>query len=212
MINVSFNLNYVDVIVNTDKPLIPNEPDDFLSDYYIQAMHPKDIDDIGKKDNWETITVAHASIVLINPDVEGISLIDACEAHSEEVWQLYQVLFDEDENLIRPPLDSMISQYIWYIERLVVEPEYRNNGLGSAVIDWVIEYLCRGQGAILLQPQAIEIEHSDDGPISFKIDHSCSPEQIVRLKRFYERQGFFELWASPYMYRVLEWKKGVRAL
>jgi GNAT superfamily N-acetyltransferase len=205
---VLLKLDYVDLDVGFIMPLKPAEPEDFLQTYQITAKYPLDPLDF---ESEETITVAEAILVLLDPTRKGIRFRTACDDYSADLLELYYVLYDKNNDLKRPPLDGLIFQDIWYLEHLIVHSEYRKQGLGAAMIDWIINYLCRDRGAVIVWPYPMEISKLENGNIR-ELENIDSPEEKKDMIKFFEKQGFFQLWATNYMYRVAEWNKGVRAL
>ncbi len=203
---MKLDLSYVDMQMDAQLPLEPSEPDDYLLKYCITATYPVDIDNL---ENDGKITVAFAHVVLLDSNGDrDTSLRDACDAYAQETIELYETIFDPDDVLSRPPLDSVIVDDVWYLERLAIEPEYQNQGLGAAIVEWIVKYLCRDRGIVILKPSPLKVNSLKSGRIDIEPIEDA-PELKKKLIRFYEKQGFFPLWTTSYMYRVVEWEKGV---
>lgn len=202
------NPSDLDVEVSVSSPMSPIEPDDQLVKFDVSVKWIMD-----DEEDERTATVATARLILLDPFLcEESSLLDACDAYSQELLDAYAVLFDRDGNLSRPPLDQVVHGVVWYLEHLIVEPQYRGYGIGTALLNWMMRFLCRNQGALVLLPVPLEIEKSNDSLSTIRVVESGGGPLTARLRRFFERLHFFPLWGTSYMYWVLEWKPGVRAL
>ncbi|WP_104372269.1 GNAT family N-acetyltransferase [Desulfocucumis palustris] len=189
--------------IKFDAPLNRNDSYDWLSKYQIIAYT---ISSEGRKQ----FEVARASIIFldgdINLNIKGSSLPMACDAHSEEIYNLYETIFDENEEIIKKPLDQIIHPYIWYIDYLYVHSNFRRNGLGTAILEWIMNFLCRYQGAVIALPCSIELKNSDLGYLELI---SIDDEELKsQTKRFLNRNKFYFLEDTPYMYHLLEWESG----
>lgn len=193
---MKFDLDMVDIYYGASNPLRPAEPDDCLVIYDIQAK----LAEINDNDEVKRTEIAMARLILLDRLIyePEATLFEACDAYSQELCNLYENIFDDGEPCVEP-LDEVIGA-IWYLERIYVYPEYRNQGLGEAIIDWITKYICRDMGAIVLFPMPIKIEGN-----SINIDEN--QDLIEKLHKFYKKSGFFQLQGTKYFCRVAEWKK-----
>ena len=82
--------------------------------------------------------------------------------------------------------DALLFSDLYYIEELVVEKEFRNNGLGSAIIDAIpllIEYY-NGGDEVLLTLMMVPIEEPT---------HKNWDEAYAKLEAFYRKNNFVML-------------------
>lgn len=193
------DMTRVEIEVETAMPLIPQEPDDYLFKYDIRATYPSgDSSGCEQRD-----TIAFARVLLMESACfEDYSLLAASDAHSQETLELYEIFFERDNILSITPLDSVHINEIWYLEKFAIDTEYQNLGLGAAIIDWIVKYLCRCKGIMVVRPKPLTIKRMCNQRISIEVNHFPSPELQRMLVKFYERKGFEKLLTSPYMYRV----------
>lgn len=197
---MDLDFGWVEIKLDAVLPLIPAGPDDFLLKYNVTATYPVD----QKSKSISTITIAYAGIVPLPPTSDQGYLSEVCEAYGQDIWELYQTLYDEEDRLFRPPLDSMKHQEVWYLERFFVDAEFQNKGLGSTVLNWIKDFLCRRRGAIIVLPKPLRVKNRRDGGFFIDVTEKYPPALKERLVRFYARQGFSKLEGTPYLCRVIE--------
>lgn len=205
---MGFNLEDIEVQVFCAAPLLSGtrEPGDHLPIYDLEALRVSWDEETDER--RETL-VASAQIILLDAFL-GESLWEMCDDYSADLSNVYQAVFTADHEL-RQPFDSTLHPLIWYIDYLIIEPEFRGRGVGTALMNWITSSLAREQGAMVAFSVLLEIEHKD-GFDEIKVVHDAKAEKAA--KRFLKKLGFFPLKTTddPLMYRVLEWNLGVREL
>lgn len=205
---MGLNLEDVEVQVFRAAPLLSGarEPVDHLPVYDLEALRVSWHEETGER--AETL-VASAKVILLDAFL-GESLWKMCDDYSRDLSNVYQAIFTADHKL-RRPFDSMLHPLIWYIDHLIVEPEYRGRGVGTALVNWIANSLAKEQGAMVALSVPLEIQRKDNLD-EIIVAHDAKAEKAV--KKFLKKLGFFPLKTTndPLMYRVLEWKLGVREL
>lgn len=194
---MELSIEKIEIEVESLMPLIPNEPDDYLFKYDLKVTYPRDIK---RPASEEKLLIAFARVVLMDAGCfEDTSLFEASDAHSQETMDLYEVFFDQESSLYRSLADHENIDEIWYIERFIIDPPFQNKGLGKAIIAWMVRFLCRCKGTIVVRPRPLKINKISNGRIS--IEALDVPELLEKLLKFYEKHGFTRLLTTPYMYR-----------
>jgi len=129
-------------------------------------------------------TISGHRIDLVSATYDGIGQAEILECLTPEIADFADTVLrdsrcilpaSEDNTLNQEPCDCLV-----YIARLWVAPEYRSQGMGSALL--------RRLGA------SIDIEHClialKAHPIRQEPSGHASAEEIERVKHFYERMGF----------------------
>lgn len=192
-----FDIEKVEIEVESQMPLIPVEPDDYLLKYNIKVTYPSDIN---KPASEQKIIIAFARVIVMDSlCFEDVSLFEASDAHSQETLDLYEIFFDK-ESVFHKNLFNNFKE-IWYLERFVIEPQFQNMGLGTAIINWMSRFLCRCKGTLVVRPRPLKINEIRDDRIS--IEAKDSPDLQRMLVSFYDRQGFAKLLNTPYMYKII---------
>jgi GNAT superfamily N-acetyltransferase len=196
---MEIDLKNIMIEAKMDMPLRMLKPSDIIPKYLINALYYEELD-LDKR-----VNIGSASAILLDPYFcEDISLSAACDSYSRELADLVTDIYNKEENFFRPPLNSLISSTVLYLEYLVVEPEYQNRHIGTTIIEWIIKYICRDLGAIVLNPKPMErICFADGMNKIFYSDKTAN--NIEKIKGFYKKKGFADLLGTDYMYRVAEW-------
>lgn len=203
---MSIDLDKLEVEVRLNSYLRRIEPDEWIANYQASVYN---VSEEGPKE----LEVARANILLLDGYLglsdEGTNLLEACDAHSQELLEVYETLFDEEGEL-RPPLNDAMCPLIWYFDYLIVRPGFRGQGLGKELVEWILVTLCRDQGVALVLPVPLELQE-------FEAEHAellvLEDEDLRdRVKHFWEGLHFFPLNGTQYWFRNLELKPGVPSL
>lgn len=146
----------------------------------------------------EELPIAWASVVLIDPSLVKCPLFYACDAESADLLDLYSNIYDEDEDLL-PPLGQLASETIWYLDEFIIEERYQS--VGHYFLKWIITYLTRKTGAMVVFPVPSRLEKK--GAIT-EIVRDYDPQKLNHLRWFFAHSGFAQLRDTDYMYLVLE--------
>lgn len=86
---------------------------------------------------------------------DGISLYDICDAHSSDLKSVFAALFDVELAEPKEELDvSPTWEGLLYLDRIVVEPEYRNRGVVVSALETTIRSFCP-RGVIAAHPHGM---------------------------------------------------------
>lgn len=145
----------------------------------------------------EKVTLGHINVLRIPSDMEKRinhgDDYDISEAmHSSSLGDLFtvaeslrigQMLDFTDETKPIDVFDALIFSDLFYITELFVEKEYRNKGLGSAILEALpelITYYCGGEDVLIaLTMVAIDLEEGEN-----------QEEAYNRLEKFYSENGY----------------------
>ncbi len=83
--------------------------------------------------------------------------------------------------------------YLIYIAEISIEPEFRCMGLGSTLLSKIPVMMDVNNSMVALKAF----------PLQFKYGSSSSADEIKRVKRFYEKQGF-EYVGGDYMVKIFD--------
>lgn len=172
------------------------EPNDFLPRYDVRALLY--IYDEKGDEVQEELPIAWASVVLIDPSLVKCPLFYACDAESADLLDLYSNIYDEDEDLL-PPLDQLASKTIWCLDEFIIEEGYQS--IGHYFLKWIITYLTRKTGAMVVFPVPSKLEKKG---ATTEIVRDYDPGKINYLRWFYAHFGFTRLRDTDYMYLILE--------
>ncbi|NTW05528.1 MAG: GNAT family N-acetyltransferase [Peptococcaceae bacterium] len=196
---MNIDLKNIMIEAKIDMPLRMFKPSDIIPRYLINALYYEDLD-LDKKTN-----IGSASAILLDPYFcEDISLSAACDSYSRELADLVTDIYNKEESFFRPPLNSLISSTVLFLEYLIVEPKYQNKQIGTTIVEWIIKYICRDLGAIVLNPKPME-RICFEGGLNKILYSDKSTNNIEKIKGFYSKKGFEDLLGTDYMYRVAEW-------
>lgn len=200
---MKIDLDMVDITFSATNPLKPHEAIDCLLKYDIKV----DLVEDDENDGINRTIIAQARVVLLDKLLcePGKSLLEACNEYSMDVFDLYEILYDDDGELYIEPFSELMNGSVWYLEYLYVHPKCRNQGLGESIIDWIERYICKDSGAIVLLPSAIKNVDENGSAEFYK---KSSPKLSEKLHRFYLKSGFFQVQGTEYLCRIAERNKG----
>lgn len=156
----------------------------------------------GEFDNFENIDLGFLQGIYFKIDDmenEGISKFDVFDSISQETYDVYSNLFDsngiEKDGLIG------INGNVFSIDRLYIENQYRNCGIGRRVItdlQKILEYSLNCKiGNFILIPSAIEKVGEDLKMISDEKEYTILTK---RLQKFYRSLGFKKINKGTHIY------------
>lgn len=156
----------------------------------------------GEFDDFEDIELGflHGTYFKIdNMDNDGINKFDVFDSISQETYDVYSNLFDshgiEKEGRIG------INGNVFSIDRLYIEKEYRNCGIGRRVItdlEKILQYSLNCKvGNFILLPSALEKVGESLKQID---DEKAHGTLTKRLQKFYRSIGFKKVPKGTHMY------------
>lgn len=127
---------------------------------------------------------------------EGVNVFDIFDMTCTEIASIQPYLFDKDGF---PSRYAGFNANIIYIDRLFINKEFRNQGIGGMILKniySIIRYMAKldvGCVALLANP----FEENSDTTIDDK-------DQIEKLIKFYEKCGFERIEETQYMFKDLD--------
>lgn len=174
---------------------ISNE--DVLNQKYFIEMYKTD-SDLHKKEKIGTIELTYMDVWMAEQTgYDVFMLFDLIDAEKQGV---YQYLFDDNE-----PNDEYIGMDldVMYIDKIFIEKEYRNIGIGSAIVKelpmLIRNILKLKPGCLVLLANPFEIENKEFMPESDK-------NKIEKLIGFYQKNGFKRIENTQYLVKNMDYK------
>jgi hypothetical protein len=186
---------FFDLILRTSGSLLPGgEPDDFISTYTGLIRCTRDRD--GK-----VFRVGRAKAYRIHAGLAreaGEPVFDVCDAHSQEMQEVYAGLFDpEDDDLsqaVRDQFDAFDSDVL-VLDYVLLSPRWRGLKLGLLAARKMIDLLGGGCGLVVsrigpLNPDAGEFSKVPAGWIPRHGSGDGERAAKRKLRRHFRRMGF----------------------
>lgn len=137
------------------------------------------------EEEQKELPIAWASVVLLDPFLLQDPLVEACDAESGDLFDLYCNIYDRDGNLLPPLDDQLLHETIWYLDEFIIEEEYQ--GVGQDFLKWIITYITRHEGAMVVLPVPSTIVRK--GNIA-EIVRDYDPKKLNYLRWFFAHFGF----------------------
>jgi hypothetical protein len=184
-----------DILLKTSGSLHPGgEPDHFISAYSGLILCTRDRD--GK-----VSPVGKVKAYRIHADLAwqaGESVFDVCDAHSQEMHEVYAALFDPASDDLK---ESVRGQFdgcdadVLVLDYILLSPRWRGLKLGLLAARKVIDLLGGGCGLAVsrvypLNPDADEFRKVPEGWIPRHADKAEEREARRKLRRYFRRMGF----------------------
>jgi hypothetical protein len=184
-----------DLVLQTSGSLHPDgEPDRFISAYTGLILCTRDRD--GK-----VFKVGKVKAYRIHTDLArqaGESVFDVCDAHSQEMHEVYAALFDlatdDLKESVRDQIDGFHSDVL-VLDYVLLSPRWRGLKLGLLAARKLIDLLGGGCGLAVswvypLNPDADAFRKVPEGWIPRHADEAAEREARRRLRRHFRRMGF----------------------
>src|SRR4051812_46448651 len=137
---------FFDILLQTQGSLHPDgEPDDFISEYTGVIRCTRSRDD-------KVVRVGKVMAYRIHADLaeeSGVSLFDVCDAHSQDLHEIYAALYDLETQSLK---DSVRRQFdgfdndVLVLEHVLLSPRWRGLRLGLLAARKMIDLLGGGCG------------------------------------------------------------------
>ena len=201
-----------------DKPQIRYVEDDILS-----AI--KDIDIIEKYINHFVIRILitdinedtdteigfiRGKIIHSEEEMEDCNFYEVCDAHSQELEEMAEVLIEKNWNLKNEIVNERDT--ICYISEFYLNKKFRNLGIGSFVLENLAElisyYSEQMITKIIVLPEPLV--KGKDGLLKAMSENNPEKEKLKEdLIKFYSENVFKEIENSRYMIKNIKWFGGV---
>jgi len=186
---------YFDLVLQTQGRLHPGgEPDEFIS------QHTGVIRCIRERDG-ELRRVGKVKAYRIHADLArqaGESLFDVCDAHSQEMLDVYAALFDpatdDLQDAIRDQIDGFDSDVL-VLDYVMLSPKWRGLKLGLLAARKLIDLLGSGCGLAVswvypLNGEASEFARVPTGWIPRHADEAEERQARRKLRQHFRQMGF----------------------
>lgn len=186
--------NFIDpkIKINILQTLIPSCDDDFVKDIVIYIEAEEETSEIRFQ-----IATAKLKIIPLNLQENKFNserIFKMMEENDNELWMVVDAIKDNDMYEL---LDfDTENSGICYIQRLFIPRELRNLGLGESFLNIIYNSLDNISG--------IHITKSFVIPAPFEYENKSRKEwdsMQVRLRKFYERNGFIRISDDDVYYR-----------
>ena len=192
-----------DIVLQTRGSLHPGgEPDDYISDHAGVIRCTRD-------HGGQVSTVGRVRAFRIHAGLArrgGESVFDACDAHSEEMHDLYAALFDPEEDDLK---EAVVRQFdaldpdMLVLDWVLLHPRWRGLKLGLLAARRTADLLGGGCGLAVswihpLNPDAGEFEKVPRGWIPRPASGGEEREARRKLRRYFRRMGFERIRGTKY--------------
>lgn len=169
----------------------------------------------------DDIRIGDFSIVYVDLDGAGVEGVHAFDVFDTEqaTFEYYEDLYGDDAGRMKNSvvdiavIDGVVwSENVLIIERLVLQPEFRGQGLGLAAIRGLILGARGGAGLVLLKPYPLQFEGGGDPTDEefIRLEFGSLPKNhrsaTAKLFRHYARLGFKRVPKTPFMVRDAQLK------
>jgi hypothetical protein len=183
-----------DLVLQTSGSLHPDgEPGRFLSEYngVIRCT----------RDNGRTFKVGRVKAFRIHADLAfeaGQSLFDVCDAHSQQLHDVYAALFDPTEDDLQESVRGKFDVFendVLVVDYILLSPRWRGLKLGLLAARKLIDMVGGGCGLVVswvfpLNPVAAEFKRVPKGWIPLHQGKDEEREARRKLRRYFRRLGF----------------------
>ena len=196
-----------------DKPQIRYVEDDILS-----AI--KDIDIIEKYINHFVIRILitdinedtdteigfiRGKIIHSEEEMEDCNFYEVCDAHSQELEEMAEVLIEKNWNLKNEIVKERDT--ICYISEFYLNKKFRNLGIGSFVLENLAEFISYYSEQMITKVIVLPepLEKGKDGLLKTMSENNHEKEKLKEdLIKFYSENGFKEIENSRYMIKNIK--------
>jgi hypothetical protein len=186
---------FFDIVLRTSGSLHPGGgPDDFISTHTGVIRCTRDHDD-------KVFRVGRVKAYRIHAGLAreaGESVFEVCDAHSQEMHDVYAALFDPGEDNLTPEIRDQFEAFdsdILMLDYVVLSPRWRGLKLGLLAARKMIDLLGGGCGLTVsriapLNPDAVEFRAVLPGWIPRHGGVEERRAATVSLRRHFRRMGF----------------------
>lgn len=202
MVRNSLDLTDYTVSIHHEVHLASKTPDQFLETIHVKVLHSiYDPDEHG-----DELVVTQAGYVRLyyvdweRSDVEdwGITEFDVFDDRSALLSEMYLAIYRDRHANVRRSIGRPTYRSILIVDELRIASDYRGRGLGTCVMDRVLDILGRRAGIVAVKPFPIEyVRTSGEGNLR---DDPAYIKELRSVERFYRRLGFRRVPKSRVMY------------
>ncbi len=199
------DFNDFDVVYNVIRPL----GDDLDHEYVPIEIKGRIVQvDLGGN---EVCMAGVIEAFLVNNILSPHPLEFVCDAHSQNLFDLYEALRTEDDMLWDKGDEDDAADDFLYIGRCEILPDYRGHNLGLWSLVNVIATFGQGSSFVFLKPFPLQFEGGNQCLLGdkLKLDVFTKSEKKAykKLKEHYAKVGFVDVPRTEYM--SLNWDKRI---
>jgi hypothetical protein len=195
-------MTFFDIVLRTEASLHPDgEPDDFISEH-TGVIRCTGEDDVVRPVGKVRACRINAALAADH----GEALFDVCDAHSQEMHDVFALLYDPEEGHFKEAVanrfhaaesDCLVLDYV------LLHPRWRGLRLGLLAARKMVDLLGGGCGLVVSHVAPLRHDAWDmlRVPKSWLPRHKTKEarqEAVVKLRRYYRRMGFERIGRSPY--------------
>jgi hypothetical protein len=191
-------MTFFDLVLQTSGSLHPDgEPDRFISTHTGLIRCTRDHDgrtfNVGKVKAWRIhVDLAREA---------GESIFDVCDAHSQELLEVYAALFDPDADDLKETVRTQVDGFdndVLVLDYILLSPRWRGLKLGLLAARKLIDLLGGGCGLAVswiypLNPDADSFWRVPSGWIPHHADETAERAARRKLRRHFRRMGFEQI-------------------
>ncbi len=129
----------------------------------------------------------------------GIDSFEVYDSISGDTYDLYETIYDDDS--LKEEYYSILSSNIFYLDRIYVNKEYRNNGYATNILnklDEILRYILKlNVGLVIIYSKPFELTSNGMNNVN---DHKVQK----RLDKLYEKCGYINIEKTKYYYKKIE--------
>lgn len=178
----------ISLATNTCSPIFRNS---YVSTIDVDILYGDKLEKIGEGRVFEVRMDR-----IVNDD--ECSLLDVFDGHSSDLGNLYEELFADDELI--PDVEDELIDYgnIVLIKSIIMQPEYRGQGLGG-ILALAIAERFDNRDVIALKPWPMNADDPENLAGDWELPHLTETEQntiAAKLRKSYIKTGFKPLFAG----------------
>jgi hypothetical protein len=195
-------MTFFDIVLRTEASLHPDgEPDDFISEHtgVIRCSGEANVvRPVGRVRSCRINAALAAD--------HGEALFDVCDAHSQEMQELYALLYEPGEERFRDAIADRfyaVESDCLVLDYVLLHPKWRGLRLGLLAARKIVDLLGGGCGLVVSHIAPLR----DDAYDMLRVPKSWLPrhetkatcrDAVVKLRRYYRQMGFERIGRSRY--------------
>lgn len=189
----------IEIRASSASRLVKGDPDEFIRPMEVWFVAREETT---KGEPRET-EIGQARVLYIHGNLAyynyGHDLFDVCDAYSQELCELFDAFFEEEDEWIKEVRDAdVVCNDILYIDYVYLHPEYRGYGIGKILLAGLIEEFGLPADIVITWPIPMDPELYEDKP-DFELPHLTAEQTAsvtARLRNSCEEVNFTPLESS----------------
>lgn len=182
--------------------LVDGDPGDFVTEHAGEVVHVTEDGSTETTAGYVHALVLHAGLAANRRE----SLFEVCDCHSQEMLDLYALLYRPNGYDFKPTLVDRFDTFdfdLLVLDYIILDPKWRKLKLGLLVARKVIDIL--GNGCGLVVSEISPLRRPAHKQLGVPADWIPAPETKaarkaapVRLRSYFRQMGFERLGRTPY--------------